>query len=291
MEYRKIFEAIIPEKCLDFTKLNGGTTNLSFSVVTNRGHYILRVPGEGTNKYINRINEKLNIEQVYKLGIVPEIIYFDPYTGVMVSKYIENSTPMTITDINDECNVKLIAASLVRVHNSLMRFTNEFDILLVQNEYKKLLKNMGSSIPFELESRTADLEKYLNILFVKYPKQLVTCHGDPKLNNFLLAVGKMWMIDWEYSGMADKYFDIVNLIMTDKLNDREEAMFIKAYEECDNQDICREKLLLWKIATDYLWIYWHLIKLNQGQMIEYNRYSWQNRLNRAISNMRILEEF
>ena len=90
--------------------------------------------------------------------------------------------------------------------------------------------------------------------------------------------------------MVDKYFDLVNLAMTNYLTEEQEEQCLRVYEECDSKPFIKEKYILYKVITDYLWLYWHLIKLNQGEMVEYNRKSWKNRLKRALDNLKLAEE-
>ena len=286
----EIFEEIMKEKTLSTAQLTGGVTNSSCSIVSESGHYILRIPGNGTNEYINRINEIENMKATSVLGLIPEIVYSNTSTGVIISKFIEDNTTMTVEDVTNPEKLGHMMRVLVQLHKSDITFVNEFDILKVQNDYKEVLSGMKVQIPEELLQCIPILDKQVTRLFHQYPKKLVPCHGDPKLNNFLLQSDKMWMIDWEYSGMADKYFDLVNFAMTNNLSKQNEMLFLQAYEQEDGEPIIGKKYILWKIATDYLWIYWHLIKLFQGEMVEYNSFSWKNRLNRAMENIKYLEE-
>ena len=290
MEVEEIFASIMKEECLEVKELQGGVTNQSFLVQTMSGKYILRVPGKGTNEYINRGYEIENMRRISVLGFIPQIVYSDTVSGIIISEYIDENQPMQIKDLYNSARLKLINEKLIQLHHSDISMLNEFDLIAQQKQYMAVLFEMKIQLPEELKNQTAKLENIVEYLFTKYPKELVPCHGDPKLNNFLLQRDKMWLIDWEYSGMTDKYFDLVNLSMTNKLSTKEEMMFLKSYEYCSNEKINAEKYILYKIATDYLWIYWHLIKLFQGEMMDYNEESWRNRLNRALSNIKVLEE-
>lgn len=289
MDYASIFEELMHEKPICMERLIGGATNISFSVITQSGHYILRVPGKGTNEYINRSDEIKNVKAGSELGFIPPILYSDASTGIIISRYVKNNTPMSKNDISTPENLRLINCRLVQLHKSGISFENEFDIVKTSQNYKKILTSMQVELPDEFLQHVPLLEDQVDLLFREYPKDLVPCHGDPKLNNFLLADGKMWLIDWEYSGMCDKYFDLVNLVMTDKLSPEEERTYLQSYEECDGVSLIPKKYLLWKISTDYLWIYWHLIKYFQKEMVEYNDFSWRNRLRRALENIEKLK--
>ncbi len=285
MDVKQIFESVIKQKCLFVNQLNGGVTNLSYLVETSAGRYIIRIPGKGTNEYINRNWEIENMKRVFALGFAPEIIYADAATGIIVSQYIENNISMCKTDIYNDGRLRLMNESLVRLHRAPMELSNEFDITGNRKKYERILEKMEVKLPDELLDNVPKLLKASDDLFLKYKKELVPCHGDPKLNNFLLQGDKMWLIDWEYSGMAEKYFDLVNWTMTNRLNNTEEEIVLQSYELCSGEKLDREKYLLYKAATDYLWIYWHLIKFFQDEMTEYNDASWRFRLHRALETI------
>lgn len=290
MEAKKIFEEIMNEECIEIIQLYGGVTNQSYSVLTKNNHYILRIPGKGTNEYINRYWEMSNLKKLSNLNLSPKIYYSNSDTGIIISEYLEDNIPMSKEDIYNYERVNLICKSLSQLHLSSIVFDNEFDIEKAKKSYIEILKKMEVMLPLEFQKHIPMLEKIMKTLFQNYPKELVPCQGDPKLNNFLLQDNKIWMIDLEYSGMADKYYDLVNIVMTNNLVKEEEEIILNTYEKYYGQKLDMKKYLLYKITIDYLWIYWHLIKLFQGEMVEYNEYSWKNRLNRALSNIKVLEE-
>lgn len=285
---KEIFENALDEKCVDIEKLCGGVTNSSYSIKTNLKHYVMRVPGKGTNEYINRQWEIANLKELSKLNLSPKIFYANEETGVIITEYLEGNIPMSKNCIYNPNELDMICDSLAKLHNSTIEFTNEFDLELTKNSYVELLKSKKATLPKEFVEYIPVLDDVMKYLFFTYPKELVPCHGDPKLNNFLFQKGKIWMIDLEYSGRADRYFDLVNMAMTNNLNELEEKLVLDSYEKQSNQILDRKKYLLYKICTDYLWIYWHLIKLQENEMIEYNEKSWKNRLDRALCNLKIL---
>lgn len=59
-------------------------------------------------------------------------------------------------------------------------------------------------------------ERFLKIKS-RYPKEqgsyIGLCHGDPFANNFILSDdGKLYLIDYEFAGMCDVFFDIACII-------------------------------------------------------------------------------
>lgn len=269
--------------------INKGVTNRTFLVTTNENKYILRIAGEGTNEYINRFDEISNMKKAMTLDILPEIFYASENTGTIISQYISNSYEFTKKDLYDQSKLTLLNKALINLHASNVQFNNEFDIEKSMNEYQSLLKKMNCPYPAILKNNLSILDKAFQKLKENYVKNLVPCHIDPKLNNFLITDDQLYLIDWEYSGMADEYFEMANFTLTNELSKEEEKLFLDNYIQLSNMDFNKEKYILYKIATDYLWLFWHLIKLNQNQNIEYNQRKWQERLFRALENIKCLE--
>lgn len=285
----KIVKEVLNERVNKVNKIQGGRTNNTYLVNTDNGKYVLRIAGKGTNKFIDRKLEKRNMESVDNLKITPKLYYFNEKNGTVISKYVENNKELEKKDLFDNNNLYNITKILKELHNSNIVFENRFDILEAIKNYKKVLADNKGVLPQLLKDTEYKFVEILDELYEKYPLELSPCHIDPKLNNFLLQKEKIYLIDWEYSGMADKYFEMVNFVLTNELDKVLEEKFIYGYFLGLSEKFNREKYLMYKIATDYLWCFWHLIKLNNNQDIEYNNFKWKERIERALYNVNILK--
>ena len=63
----------------------GGLTNRVYRL----GGHCLRIPGKGTEEYINRANEAVAAREAAKAGVSPDVLYFDARTGVMVTRFVD----------------------------------------------------------------------------------------------------------------------------------------------------------------------------------------------------------
>ena len=288
-EVKLSYMKLMHEDVKNVRPLQGGFTNTTYMIKSEDRRCVMRIPGIGTNEYINREDEVINLRRLTSTGFVPKLIYGDTDTGIIISEYVENSIPFVEKDIYIQERLKSLCSTLHELHHSHIVFNNEFDIVANKDSYKAVLDEINADLPREVVEAENRLDPAVEKLFWKYPKELVPCHGDPKLNNFLFSGNRLFLIDWEYSGMMDSYFDLVNLIMTNNLNSEQESLCLKMYEQCSGEGVIQEKYLLYKVITDYLWIYWHLIKLHQGQMVDYNEKSWKRRLNRALENLNQVE--
>lgn len=285
VNYAEVFEAIVPERCLKAAVMSGSRTNVNVCVRTPKGSYAMRVPGEGTNEYIDRPAEVANVSAVGILSFTPEVIYADSKSGILVTRFIEGAESLTKNAYDDKSMVARMCAILADLHGSGITFSNVFDLAEGVRGYREVLARQGYNLQPELITQQDRFDSALKSLSTDYSMPMVPSHGDPNAANFMWDGEHMWLIDWEYSGMADPYFDLSNIVLTDCLDEAAESRVIAAYEIASGVNIDPLRWGLFKASVDYMWLFWHLIKLSQGQMIEYNQAAWKRRLKRALANL------
>lgn len=189
----------------DIECIKEGMTNHSYKFKLNGITYIARVPGEGTEKFIDRKTEY----EVYSLlkdkDITEEVVFFDKNTGYKIAKYFDDSHTVDITKDNElfDC-MKLYK----KLHSISVQVTASCDIIDKIDEYLDIIQNKNVNVPYEdFETALTNvniLKKYVKGL--KRPKAL--CHGDPNPGNVLYTKKGLKLIDFEYAGMADPLSEI-----------------------------------------------------------------------------------
>lgn len=260
----------------------GGMTNINFLVKLENESYILRMPGAGTQTMISRKNERYNSKLATLMGLNPETVYFNGESGVKVSKFIENAETLNPTTAKQESNMKLITNVLKKLHNSKFEFQNEFNVFLEYKKYKKMASNLKINYYKDFnkaENSFFDLENKIN----KIGMNIKPCHIDTVPENFIKDKnGKLYLIDWEYSGMNDPMWDVAAHILESSFNEVEEELFLNYYFGGEINKIDKQKIIIFKICQDMLWSLWTLIKEASGE--NFGRYG-QNRFNRCLRLM------
>lgn len=264
----------------------GGMSNKNFKVSLEGKNYVLRVPGNGSEGMVERANEEYNAAEACKMGINPEIRYFNSSNGVKLADFIENAETLNAATIQRHDNMKKISAIYRKLHNSHIRLKNEFNIFKEIEKYDVLLENVGATMYEgweDVRPRVMALEQRLNELGV----DLKPCHNDALYENFIKANdGRIYLIDWEYSGMNDPMADFGALFIEADFRKENEDYFLQKYFEGSVPANTREKILCYEILWDYLWAQWTVIKEAKGD--DFGTYGI-DRFNRAINNLNILE--
>lgn len=240
----------------------GGMTNTNFLIETKDEKYVLRLPGEGTTFFIDRKNENFNTEAIQTLKIDSRIVYFNENTGVKISKYLENSESLIPNTAFK--NIEKVSEVLKCLHNSNLKFKNNFNVF---NEILRYEKEINGTIPniyknyLNVREKVLSLEKILKSMGEK----LVPCHNDTVPENFILSKDKLYLIDWEYSGMNELEWDLGAFCLESKFSDEETKEFIRCYFGGLEKQENILKIKIYQICQDFLWTLWTILKEKKGE--------------------------
>ena len=182
-------------------RLEGGMSNYTYVVECDGKTYTYRVPGKYAEKFVDRNEEWTNILKVEKLNVNNKTEYVELRTGEKLALYVEG-TIMSNTDVvsYNEMSVK----ALKKLHESDLKF-NEYDAFGRLNNYEKYCRDLGFQHPqdyLDLRSRLDTIRE--NYKDVKH----VPCHCDYQPTNLVIDGDKFYILDWEFAGMNDPYYDI-----------------------------------------------------------------------------------
>lgn len=240
----------------------GGETNVSYFVTIASDKYVIRLPGKGTDKFIDRKAEKENLAYGTKIGINPETIYFDVESGVKITRQIDKVTELLPRQLH---LMKDVIHLLKRLHKSPQPMSNHFDLFAMINYYESHIYEKNSLQAKKLTPLKLTLLE-LKTIYQTFSITPTPCHIDAVCSNILKDQNdRLYLIDWEYSGMFDPLWDIATLSLSLKLTDEEEKLFLTYYFERQPMIEEIQRLHLLKIFLDYHWGLWYFYKEAQGE--------------------------
>lgn len=272
----------IIEKCLSVNQseiqnihvLKKGMTNRSFKFSCGGKKYIMRIPGEGTEKLIDRENEA-NVYKILKdTNLTDEVKYINPDDGYKLTEFIEGAR--NCDSLNTE-DVKKCMLKLRSFHDLNLKVDQYFNLVEQMKFYEKLLPDGKSMFPdyAETKKNVEKLIKYVDEL----PKDLKLCHIDANSDNFIFydnGIGseQLRLIDWEYAGMQDPDLDIAMFAIYALYDRKQVDQLIDFYyfDGCEEQT--RTKIYCYMAISGLLWSNWCEYKSSLG--VEFGQYSlWQ----------------
>ena len=237
----------------------GGMTNQNYLVKTTNKQYIVKFFGKGTEKLINRQDEKYNLELLKDLDLDVKNYLFDIEAGIKVNEYIESAITLDSTSIKTKFDK--IAPILQTIHASGKELRGEFAPFEEIKKYESLIEEKIPYANYEaVREEVFSLEKRLADLGVDRK----SCHIDLVPENFIESPqGRLYLIDWEYSSMNDPMWDLAALFLESEFTHQEEEAFLSHYES-DQTPVSREKIAIYKILQDTIWSLWTVYKEEQG---------------------------
>ena len=237
----------------------GGMTNQNYLAITTNKQYIVKFFGKGTEKLINRQDEKYNLELLKDLDLDVKNYLFDIEAGIKVNEYIESAITLDSTSIKTKFDK--IAPILQTIHASGKELRGEFAPFEEIKKYESLIEEKIPYANYEVvREEVFSLEKRLADLGVDRK----SCHIDLVPENFIESPqGRLYLIDWEYSSMNDPMWDLAALFLESEFTRQEEEAFLSYYES-EQTPVSREKIAIYKILQDTIWSLWTVYKEEQG---------------------------
>lgn len=248
----------------------GGLTNLVFRA----GDFCLRIPGKGTEEYINRANEAVAAREAAKAGVSPEVLHVDSSTGVMVTRFIAGAETMSPERFKVRPGSPTRAGEAFRkLHASGAVFPFRFELFAMIDDYLKVLSTKEVALPAGYHEVVREAESVRSAL-AAHPLPLVACHCDPLCENFLDTGERMWIVDWEYSGMNDPLWDLGDLSVEGKFDAAQDEEMMRAYFGGEARPAERGRIVIYKAMCDLLWTLWGLIQLaNDNPVDDFRAYA------------------
>jgi thiamine kinase-like enzyme len=280
------------------TQLSGGITNKLYRIQSEKGDYTVRIYGDKTDLFINRDYEAHAIREMSKIGVSSKMIKYMPEKGVTIVEFIDDAIVLTNDHFLDESLYPKIVDPIRKIHASGLVLEKIFDPLVEVMKMSAILKGLKADYPeFDIAGTIDRLIKLSSIINIP-ESEYTPCHNDLLADNFILikedAQHKyefpMYIIDWEYAGMAPKYYDIADMFQEILVPRKAEIQIVEAY--CDGYRFDRVLYLidLFKPFPDIYWFLWSLIQLNISK-IEFDYYNYGKvKYENALGNLAFIKK-
>lgn len=236
-----------------------GMTNRSFLFRCNDAEYIFRIPGEGSDKLINRRQEYAVYQQIADKHICDDILYINPENGYKITRFIENA--QNCDPLNTE-EVKRCMQTLRAFHEMGLKVEHSFDIF-EQLEYYEALR--GRASVYEDYEATKQKVLQMKAYIDHQEKDSCLCHIDSVCDNFIFSKDRVYLIDWEYAGMQDPHVDIAMFAIYALYDKAQADQLIDLYFQGDCSKATRLKIYCYIAACGLLWSNWCEYKATFGE--------------------------
>ncbi len=248
----------------DIYPLKQGLTNLSCHFAIDAGEYVYRHPGIGTERLIDRAAEVVAQQVAKDLGIDDTFIFEDPDTGWKISRFIPDCRQL---DPHDDAQLARAMQMAAKLHAETVEMDRTFDFFEESKKYEQALLAKG---PIDVPGYAQMAEKVArlhDIIKAEGGKRCLTHNDFFYLNLLLDADDELYLIDWEYAGMADPANDLGTFTVTCELSEEEAERALEHYLGRPPTFEEKRHCFAFIAFAGWCWYVWSLVKESEGDCV------------------------
>jgi thiamine kinase-like enzyme len=275
VEPEQLAERVWPGRQVSIEPLGGGITNRNFKVEVGGQEFVLRIGGTDTELLgIDREAEHAASSVAAELGLGPEVVAFIEPEGYLVTRFVDGEV--------GKIDVDRVGGALRLLHDG-PALPGRFDSFRVVEAYRATAREHGVAVPsaYEVAKEIAD-----RIERRRSGAPLRPCHNDLLNANFIDDGIRLWLVDWEYAGMGDPFFDLGNFAVNHELPEEGENALLAAYGSDDG-----DALVLMRFMSDFREAMWGIVQLAISELdFDFGAYAEEHfeRLARTAAEPRFL---
>jgi thiamine kinase-like enzyme len=244
--------------------LDGGITNRNFRVRLGDGEYVVRVAGKDTNLLgISRSAERDATAAAAQAGVAPEVAAFLEDEGCLVTRFIPGR-PVTTAELADDGPLGEVAAALRAVHGG-PALPTRFDSFRLVEQFRETARARGGEIPAAY-GRAKAIADAIEPALAGPEHAPVPCHNDLLTANFIHDGARVRIVDWEYAGMGNRYFDLANLSINNGFGEGADERLLALYFEepaIPRRFAC---LRLMRVMSDFREAMWGVVQTTVSEL-------------------------
>jgi thiamine kinase-like enzyme len=250
-----VVERLWPGGEAAFEPLGGGITNHNFKVVVHGQSFVLRIGGKDTELLgIDRRDEHEASLAAARAGVAPEVVAFLEPEGYLVTRFL-GARPIPPEELRRPENLARVTRLLRTVHEG-DAIHARFDSFRVVEAYRDEAARHGVEPP----PAYAEAKEVAGAIEASRAGEAACpCHNDLLNANFLDHDGRLWLVDWEYAGMGDRFFDLANFAVNNELSPAEDALLLRAYFGAEREEDLAT-LTLMRFMSDFREAMWGVVQ-------------------------------
>jgi thiamine kinase-like enzyme len=238
--------------------LDGGLTNRNYRVRAGGDDVVVRLPGKDTELLgIDRVAEREATAAAARAGVGPEVVAYLGDPPCLVTRFLPGR-PLTPQELREPRLLEQVAAAL-RAFHAGPPLPSTFDSFAIVDAYQATARAHGVRVPERFGELIAGAHAIQAAL--RGPEHApVPCHNDLLTANFIYDGERVRIVDWEYAGVGDRYFDLGNLSVNNGFEEVDDERLLEAYwrEPCTPRRFATLRLM--RIMSDFREGMWGVVQ-------------------------------
>jgi thiamine kinase-like enzyme len=246
--------------------LDGGITNRNYRVNFGGEEYVVRLPGKDTNLLgIDREAERLATKQASELGIGPKVAAMFEDPPCLVTCFVEGRE-LTSEELRGGEVLAEVAGGLRAFHDSGLELPTDFHVYELVQAYAEVARSRGGELPAEFDEALKRAGAIVKAVGDHPEHGASPNHNDLLAANFLGSPDGVVIVDWEYAGMGDPFFDLGNFAVNNELDDADADRLLEGYFGEPATDRRRAALNLFRFMSDFREAMWGVVQTSVSEL-------------------------
>jgi thiamine kinase-like enzyme len=251
----KVLETLWPRGEPILSPITSGITNANVKVDVDGESFVVRLPGADTELLgIDRRAELEATRAAATAGVGPEVVDF--VSGCLVTRFVAGE-PIPEADLQLEDVLGQVVRSIRTIHAG-PPVPSTFPVFRIVERYRDRAASCGVRIPDAYET-AHDLADRIERAFERNPTHHATCHNDLLNANFLRDGEHVWIVDYEYAGVGDPFFDLGNFSINNGLKEEAQELLLR-FSFGELRDAHRARLGLMRVMSDFREAMWGVLQ-------------------------------
>jgi thiamine kinase-like enzyme len=254
----------LAESHFEIAPLAGGLTNRNYVLTTKDESYVLRIAGADTELLgIDREREVACLHAAAGAGVGPVVLAHLPEHQTLVTSLIAGKSP-TAEEILQPEFMRRMAETLRRCHEyPAPPDLGTFSAFETIRNYTTQAREKNVPLPPELDEALDRLSRIEKELTPSDPDCL--CHNDLLIGNIIDDGSALRIIDWEYGGLGDRFFDLGNFAVNAQFNEEQEKALLTYYfGECRPEHL--QRLRSMRLVSDLREATWGFLQAGTSKL-------------------------
>jgi thiamine kinase-like enzyme len=237
--------------------LGGGITNRNFRVDVGAESFVVRLAGRDTDLLgVDREAERAANAAAAAVGVAPEVFAFLPEHGALITRFV-HADPLPPEDLERPEVMAAVVDSVKAIHG-MASIPSTFDVFRVVRDYRAVAETRSVTVP-DAYGEALTVADRVAAAFATRPAHPRPCHDDLLNANFLVRDRRVMIVDYEYAGMGDPFFDLGNLSINNGISEAAQEVLLERYFGAPTREQ-RARLWLMRILSDFREAMWGVVQ-------------------------------
>lgn len=267
-----------------YRPVSGGISNTNFRIeVAGASHdFFVKIPGRGTEMFIDRKAARAASRQAEMIGVGPKTFDYLYHEGIEIAEFVADRRPSTHADFVDPA-VRAETVRLYRLFHQAPRLPLTKTVFDMIDEHDDQVRQLGGFLPEDHDWLTWQYRQARAALEAA-GLDLVPCFNDPMPGNFLLGADKsIMLIDFEYASNNDRLYDLAIWAGEHFFSEEVEREIIEEYFGRYDMSV-HARFIVHKALADIKWSTWAMVQ-NRISTLDFDFYKygiWKHMRARSI---------